>query len=178
VRRARRSRGLSLVEVSVSVALIVAVLGGATALLDASESLAQSANDQSLALNRVDRVLAPLADELRKGSLASARKLDGTTFSDGQNDVGFQIRPVRGWSGTAETGDLVTIRWVRPAGAPVGDVVRSQDGVEVTLARNVTNFQVSRIGNVFRFEIAARAGPEDDRRRTASGSVTVMARNP
>ena len=176
--RGRRSLGLSLVETTVSISLAAAVLGGATALMDASDALAKSANDRSAAVNRVDRSLAPFAEAVRMGSLASMRHLDGSTFDDGESGVGFTIQPVRGFSGTPTLGAPVTYRLDLPIAAASGEMVGVEGAVETLLARGITSFTVSRAANLLTFQISSRSGPTNDRARTGTGSLQVVARNP
>lgn len=178
MRRVRSDRGLTLLEVTIAVVLIASVAGGALALLDSSNALTRSVNDQRAAALRVDRALASISDEFRKGSLATAVHLDGTTFGDGESGTGFQIRPVRGWNGSVLTGDLVRYEFELPTGATEGELVRTEGGVETVLVRGITSFDVSRSGNVFVFKASSRSGPTDDRERRASGEIRVMARNP
>lgn len=174
----RRRSGLTLVEVAVSVVLLVGVLGGAISLMDTSVGLAQSVNDERAAAMRVDRALGAIADEFRKGSLATATHLDDSTFSDGDTGAGFRIRPVNGWNGVAQQGNQITYSFVLPSGATEGQLIRQEDVVQTVLARGITSFTVTRQGSSFVFSVTARSGPDDDRRRTASGTVRVMARNP
>ena len=176
--RAPRQRGLTLVEVVISVVLLAAVLGGAVTLLDTSSDLAQSVNDERAAAMRVDRALGAIADEFRRGSLATATQLDGTTFSDGETDTGFQIRPIQGWDGAAVLGTQVRYEFSIDAGATEGELVRRSGAIETLLARGITSFSVQRTGSAFVFTVTAESGPNDDRRRRSSGSLQVMARNP
>lgn len=173
-----RQRGLTLVEVVISVVLLAGVLGSALALLDTSSDLAQSVNDERAAATRVDRALAKIADEFRKGSLASAAHLDETNFSDGDTGTGFRIRKTLGWDGGPILGEEVCYELVVPAGAAEGELVRREGAIETVLARGVTSFQVTRNGSAFDFTATAASGQTDDRRRTATGSLRVMARNP
>ncbi len=174
----RHQRGLSLVETLIASTLAVFVFGAATALLSASNDLAQSASHERTAAMRVDRVLRTLGDEIRRGSLASARQLDGTTFSDGEVDTGLQIRPVEGFAGSPITGDLAEYR-LDGAIAPEGrDLVRAEGPVITTLARGITGFDVRRVGNAIILDMSAASGPLDDRRREAEGQLIIVARNP
>ena len=177
--RTRRSAaGLTLVEVVIAVTLMAGILGSAFALLDTSSGLAQSVSDQRVASTRVDRALSAIADEFRKGSLATAQHPDGTTFSDGDTDTGFQIRPIKGWNGSAIQGDVVSYQLIREDGATSGDLVRHELSVQTVIARTITGFTVERSGSAFIFSVTAESGQLDDRRRTATGTIRVMARNP
>jgi len=169
---------MTLVEVTIAVTLMAAVLGSAFALLDTSSGLAQSVSDQRVASMRVDRALSAIADEFRKGSLATAQHPDGTTFSDTDTDSGFQIRPITAWNGSASQADFVSYQLIRAAGATEGDLVRQELSVQTIVARSITSFNVSRAGSAFVFEITAASGQLDDRRRIATGTLRVMARNP
>jgi len=170
--------GLTLVEVVIAVVLLAAVLGSAVTLLDTSSDLAQSVNDERAAAMRVDRALASIADEFRKGSLATAQHLDGSTFSDGDTGTAFQIQPILGWDGTAILGTQVRYEYTIAAGATEGELVRREGAIETLLARGITSFGIQRIGSAFEFTVTAESGQTDDRRRRASGSLRVMARNP
>ena len=176
--RSRHQQGLTLVEIVIAVVLLAAVLGSAVTLLETSGDLAQSVNDERAASMRVDRALSSIADEFRKGSLATATHVDGSTFSDGDTDVGFQIRPIEGWNGSAVLGDQVRYEFSLPVGAADGELVRREGAVETLLARGITSFTVERSGSAFVFTVAAASGQLDDRRRVATGSLQVMARNP
>lgn len=176
--RRNRAAGLTLIEVVIATVLLVAVLGSAVTLLDTSNDLAQSVNDERAASMRVDRALGAIADEFRKGSLATATHLDGTTFSDGDTGTGFQIRPIEGWNGAAIQGTQVRYEYSVPAGATEGELIRREGPIETLLARGITSFDVSRDRSAFVFTVTAASGPMDDRRRTATGSLRVMARNP
>ncbi len=173
-----RSAGFTLIEVVIAMALMSIVLGGAVTLINTSTSLAQSIDNERIAAQRVDRALAKIADEFRKGSLATAVHPDGSTFEDGDAAVGYEIRPVTGWDGALVTGDLIGYRFDIDVGATEGEIVKVEDSVETLLARGVTAFTVARSGNVFIFGVSARSGPTDDRERTATGELRVMARNP
>lgn len=170
--------GFTLLEMVISTVVLTAVLGGAYMLMLSSQDLATSATNDQIALDRVDRALASAAKEVRWGSLASARKLDGTTFSDGDADNGFALRRVEGWSGTAVTGDLVQYQLVVPTGETEGELVRSEGGLQTVVARGLTGFQVARAGDLFTLTASSQSGPDDDRLRTATGSVQITARNP
>jgi len=177
-RPSRRVAGLTLIEVVVATALLAGVLGGAFSLLDTSIDLSQSVNDERAAAMRVDRALGAIADEFRKGSLATAAHPDGSTFADGDTDTAFQLRPVTGWDGTAQQGTQVGYSFVVPSGATEGQLVRQEGALQTVLARGITTFTVTRSGSSFLFAVTAQSGPADDRRRTASGNFRVLARNP
>ena len=170
--------GMTLIEVVIATVLLVAVLGSALTLLDTSNSLAQSVNDERAAAMRVDRALGSIADEFRKGSLATATHLDGTTFSDGDAGDGFQIRPIEGWNGAAVLGTQIRYELSIEVGAPAGELVRREGSIETLLARGITDFSVTRDGSSFLFTVQSQSGQQDDRLRTASGTLRVMARNP
>lgn len=168
------SRGLTLVETVVASSLIAAILGGAISLLDATQDLAESATNQRTAARRVDRALSRMAQELRRGSLATVRQLDDSSFADAETDVGFSMQPVVGWDGAAVLGDRITYEF----DATTGEIVRSDGVIETVLSRGLTGFSVQRTGNLFTFTTQTSAGPADDRSRTASGALSVVARNP
>jgi hypothetical protein len=174
MRRSRRERGLSLVETLVSATLAVGVLGVTGAMVDASTEVARSTENQGHADTRVQRALVPLVEAIRRGSLGSARRLDGTNFVDGTSDQGFQIRPVLGFDGVPLTGELVTYRFDQAA----GELLRSEGPIEAVLATGVTAFTASRTGGTFTFDVVAHSGPADARGRTAEGSMRATSRNP
>jgi prepilin-type N-terminal cleavage/methylation domain-containing protein len=176
--RSAHQAGLTLIEVMIAVVLLTAILGSAVTLLDTSNELAQSVNHERAAASRVDRALAVISDEFRKGSLATVTHLDDSTFSDGDTGTGFHIRPVEGWNGSAILGDQVEYEFSLPVGETEGELVRREGGLETLLARGITSFSAERIGSSFEFTVTAESGPEDDRRRRSSGSLRVMARNP
>jgi hypothetical protein len=166
--------GLTLLELVVSAALSVLVLGGAAKMIDASSSVSKSTNDAGYASWRVDTALNEMSDAIHRGSLASARKLDGTTFTEGTTDVGFQIRQVTGFRGVPTTSGLVTYRW----DGTTKEVVRQDGIVYSVIARNVTSFSITRTVDVFTISVEARSGPKDDRSRKCAGAIQVCTRNP
>jgi hypothetical protein len=174
----RSQAGVTVLELAMSATLAVGVLGAAGMMIDASSHVAQSTNDQGAASLRVGATLYQLTDAVRRGSLASARHVDGTNFDDGTSDAGFQIRFVTGYNGAPITSGLITYRWDHVAGAPEGDVIRDDGGIQTILARHVTNFGIARAGNLFTITLTARSGPQDDRARSSIGQVEVTARNP
>ncbi len=176
--RRRSARGFTLVETVISVALVVGVLGAAVALLDTSNDLAQSVNDERAAAIRVDKGLTSISEEFRKGSLATVLHLDGTTFSDGDTDVGFMMRRVVGWNGSTVQSAQVRYEVVTSSGFGTGELIRQEGTLQTVLARGITAFRVTRSGTSFTFQIDAASGQTDDRQRKASGSVRVVARNP
>ena len=58
------------------------------------------------------------------------------------------------------------------------ELIRREGLIETLLARGITGFTAERQGSSFVFTVSAESGPNDDRRRQASGSLRVMARNP
>lgn len=177
-RPARRTRGLSLIEVMISATLGVMVLGGSGVLLTASNELALSANRTTTVQTRVDRALWPIVHEIRRASLATIRKADDTTFSDGETSVGISISRVVGFDGSPILGPRTLYRLVTPAGAARGNLVAVSQGRTRVVARNVTAFSVTRTGRTFSLQISTREGPADDRGRSTAGSVAVAPRNP
>jgi hypothetical protein len=165
---------MTLIEVVIASTTLVAVLLGAEMMVSASSGVAQSTNDQGIANERAARVLRKLSGSLRKGSLASARRLDGLSFLDGGNDSGFQIREVLNFNGTPILGGLVSYRF----DSATGEVIESEDGFDTVIAREVTSFSVQRSGTMFIFDVRTRSGPTDDRGRTAHATMQVAARNP
>ena len=173
----RALSGLTLIETVVGAALLSIVAGVAFQLLEASRDLAESSCNQHLADVRVDRGLAMIERDFRSGSLSSAQHMDGTPFGDGESGAGFAIRPVVGWEGGAVLGELVEYRLEIQAGESDGEVVRTVGAIETTLATEVTSFVVTRTGTEFTMTMAARSGPDDDRGRSATGTLRVLARN-
>ncbi len=172
--RSRRQSGFTLIETIIATTLVAAILGGAISLLDASQKLAESATNERTAARRVDRALTRMSQELRRGSLATVRQLDASSFDDGETDLGFSVQPVTGWDGGPILGDRVTYEF----DATTGELVRDDGLVETVLSRGLTAFTVSRTDTMFTFSTATTAGPTDDRRRTATGTLSMVARNP
>jgi hypothetical protein len=176
--RRRAARGMTILELVIGGSILVGILAAADLMFAASSGVARSANDQGVAANRVARSLRVMTDALRRGSLASARRLDGSGFMDGDTDTGFQIRTVQGYSGSAVLSSLCSYRLEIATGATSGQVIRSEDGYEEVLANGVTALTVTRSGNIFTFDVSARSGPEDDRGRVFQASEQAAARNP
>ncbi len=178
MRRRERECGLTLVEIVIATALLAAVLASAVKLLDASNDLARSMSDERAAAMRIDRALGSISDEFRRGSLATITHLDGTPFTDGDTGTGFRLQPIDGWNGGPVLGTELRYEFSLPIGAAEGELVRREGVVETILARGITSFAVTRTANSFDFAVTAGAGPANDRRRLARGSIRVMARNP
>lgn len=177
-RRGRLAQsGRTVIEVIIAAALLAFVVGGTVHLLSTSRQLAISSADQHLCDMRTERGLAAIERDLRQGSLASIQHLDGTTFADGDSGAGLTFLPVTGWSGAAVLGDPIEYRLDLPSGETEGDLVRSVAGIETTLATGVTEFTATRTGQVFAFTLSTRAGPDDDRGRSSSGTLSVVTRN-
>ncbi len=176
--RRRAARGLTAFELMATASLAVGILIAANLMLQASTDVSKSTADQGAAQMRVQRSLLPLGDVIRRGSLASLRHVDGTNFAGGTSDTGFQIRRVVSYCGAPIVSALRTYRWDRPAGATEGDLIRVDGTVNSVLVRHVTNFNVSRTGNLITITVSTRSGPTDDRARTATGTLEVAARNP
>jgi hypothetical protein len=178
VKRLRSSRGMTIVEVAVSATILIAILAGTNAMMDTSSGVAQSTTNQGNASARADRALQLLASAIRKGSLATLQKLDGSTFSDGQNDVGFKIQEDTGYNGSAILGPITTYQFVLPVGATEGSITQTQNGVGRVLVNGVTAFTVTRAGDLLTLDVQTESGPADDRLRTVHGVVQVTTRNP
>jgi prepilin-type N-terminal cleavage/methylation domain-containing protein len=174
----RLRRGFSVIEVTISVAVLGGLLIAAGFVLRTSGDLAQSAADEGAAADRVQQSLLPVANQLRRASFATLQSLDSTPFSDGENDVGVRFRKVSGFNGSPVLTSPSVVRWTRPVGSPEGEVTLEQDGVTVVLARHVTDFDVSRTGETLTIRATARSGPNDARGRTQTGRIVVRARNP
>jgi len=171
-------RGFTVVEVTISVAVLGALLVAGGFVLRTSGDLAQSAADEGTAADRVQQSLLPVANELRRASFATIQSLDSTPFSDGETDAGVRFRRVTGFNGAPVLASPAVVRWTKPSGSPDGDVTLEQDGVTVVLARHVTAFEVARTGETLTVTATAQAGPDDARGRTHRGRIVVRARNP
>lgn len=179
LRTRRRQSGMSLIEVLLSSALAVLILGGAVMLLDSADKLASSAARTTVVAGKADRAVWLVSQDLRRATLASASKADGTGFFDGDSDQFVSFSLVKGYDGSAVVrGDTITYRFVRPAGATEGEIFRDQNGVSRLIARRVTDFNVSRSRAVFRVAVSAVAGPDDDRARRATAVANILPRNP
>jgi prepilin-type N-terminal cleavage/methylation domain-containing protein len=178
VKRLRSTKGLTLIEVLVSLSLAGVVLAAAGKLLDSSCNLAKSDAEAGLADQRVQHVLLPLSDAIRRGSLASIRHVDGANFSSGTSDSGFQVRQVLSNHGAPVAGPLIIYRLDKPAGATEGEILRIEGPIQSVLASGVTDFKVTRSGNLFTIDVSTHAGPQDDRGRDAHSTRQVGGRNP
>ncbi len=171
-------RSRTLARVGAACVLLGALLISAFALLPESGTRARSADGERVASARVDRALAAITDEFRRGSIGSAEHPDGSPFSDGETDTGFRIRAVNGGGGARTRGDVVSYRLIRGPGTTEGNLVRQENSVQTIVAHAITGFTVSRRGSAFIFEVTADSGHTDARRRVASRVRRVMARNP
>ena len=174
MKRGGSQAGLTIVELSVSAVLSVAVLIAAGSMLDASGKVAQSTNDQGIVTRRTDNSLSEIAETMRRGSLASARHLDGTNFSAGSTDTGVQVRTVTDFQGHPITSALIGFRW----DSTTRELLRVDGAISSVLARDVTAFSVGRTGDLFTLTLSTQSGPSDDRRRAATGVLQVIPRNP
>ena len=176
--RTRKSRGTSLVEVVLSLSAVLAVLAGAGAVAKSSNDLATSSGLADGSSRRVQRVLDTFADEIRRASQASITRVDGSAFETGATYRSFRYQRVTGYGGTLQVGPQLMIRYLRANTAPDGTVVRMNGSVQEILARNVTEFSVTRNGTAYTARVAVRLGGPTDRGRVARGEVTVQTRNP
>jgi len=178
MRRTRSCRGITLLEVTISSALLLCVLGATNSLVAAATGLASTTNDINTASGRADRALQTASAAVRRGSFATLRRVDGTAFADASSDSGFQIQEVRSYSGALILGTAATYKLVIPAGRTEGSVVRTQDGLDRTIANGVTGFTVTRSGSLLVLDVRTRSGPADDRARFIHATTQVESRNP
>jgi Tfp pilus assembly protein PilW len=176
--RSRKARGASLIEAVIGSALLIVVIGAAAVMASASTGVQQSTNDATTAAMRADRAVALIADALRKGSLSTLRRLDGTSFSDGASDSGFRVQRVENYTSVPVLDTVSRYQFVLPSGATEGSLIHSQDGVDRVIVNGVTSFTVSRSGTLFTIDIRTRSGPTDDRARTVHASLQAASRNP
>jgi prepilin-type N-terminal cleavage/methylation domain-containing protein len=178
VRRTRSCRGFTLIEVTISTALLACVLGVTKSLVAAATTLASTTNDASAATGRADRALQTACAAIRRGSFATLRRADGTAFADATSDSGFQIQEVRSFSGALVLGTAARYRLVIPAGQTEGSIVLTQDGLDRTIANGVTAFTVTRSGPLTTLDVRTRSGPANDRARNVHATTQVDSRNP
>jgi hypothetical protein len=178
MKRTRKSRGITIVQTTISAALLLVILGAAATMVSASSALSQSTNNVGNASNRADRTLEALVDAMRRGSIASVLQPNGTYFSEGTTSDGFAVRAVTAYTGGRVVGPSVLYRFVIATGATEGQVIRTENGVQRVVANGVTAFSVSRTGNLFTFDIRTRSGPTDDRARRIHATVQTTPRNP
>lgn len=176
--RRRRTAGLSALEVVVSAALGSIVLGGGIVVTSSSSEVARSSATEDAASRHVARVLRLTCDEIRRASLGTVTLPDGSPLASGASASGFRSRRVLGFSGAVVLDTVAAIRFVQEPGAATGDIVRTQSGVDETIARGVTSFSIARNLDSFTVNVAARSGSMDDRGRGAHGTMTVVVRNP
>ena len=178
MKRTRKSRGISIVQTTISAALLVVILGGAATMVSASSALSKSSTDLGNASNRADRTLEALVDAMRVGSVASVLQPDGTYFSDGTTSDGFAIRAVTAYIGGRVVGPSVLYRFVLPTGKTEGQIIRTENGVQSVVANGVTAFSITRTINLFTLDIRTRSGPTDDRERRVHATIQTTPRNP
>jgi hypothetical protein len=167
-------RGLTVVEVVLSVVLGCTVLGAGLATIAMSNDVARSSAADDAASRVVARVLRSLTDDVRRASRDTLMHLDGTDFADGTTDTGVSFQHVVGYRGTTLLGPVVVVRF----DSVTGDVIRTQGGVSETIARKVTSLQIERDGNRLTFTAVCHRGPTDARGRRSSASSSVHVRNP
>ncbi len=178
MKRTRKSRGITIVQTTISAALLLVILAASAVMVSASSALSKSTTDLGNASNRADRTLELLADAMRRGSNASTLQPNGAYFSDGTTADGFKVRAVTAYTGGRVVGPSVSYDFVLPAGAIEGQIIRTENGVQRIVANGVTAFTVTRAGNLFNFDIRTRSGPTDDRARTVHAQVQITPRNP
>ena len=175
--RSRSIRGLSAVEILISAAFAFGLLSGAVSMAASSADLARGSAAEDAVARRVSESLATVSDAIRKASLASIRKLDGTEFADGESDVGFTGQPVIGFEGVPLLGPETTVRLDVPPGGGDGEILRNSGGIVERIARGVTEFKITRTGDAFVVAVRARSG-DRNARRVATASLTAHTRNP
>ena len=134
----RRTAGLSVIETSVSLVLVVAGLGvaGRTAMR------IQSARQEVAATDSVDRRLDGAMDRVLESldNVASASIANDLSLPGGSSTITFKDKT--GWSGsTSVLGVATTIAWESDPADPVNGVDDDKDGVvdqgDVVLTRDV-----------------------------------------
>jgi competence protein ComGF len=178
MRRAHSVRGATLIETVIGAALLIVVIGAAAAMAKASTGVQQSTNDSTTAAMRADRALQLVADAIRKGSLATLRRRDGSAFTDGTSDTGFQIRAVKGYTTTPVLDSVATYHFDIVTGKPEGSLIQTQNGVDRVIVNGVTAFTVTRAAQLFTIDIRTRSGATDDRARTVHAALQAASRNP
>jgi hypothetical protein len=146
----------------------------AIGLLSTAAGLAASTSGTSTARRRADTVLWRVLRDLRRASLASLKRADGSSFADGDSDLAVSMQVIESWSGTAGAGPSVEYAF----DAASGEVTRTEDGRTELLAREVTAFAVTRTADRLTVAVSARNGPADDRARSASARGQILPRNP
>src|SRR5262245_50624246 len=99
MKRTRKSRGMTIVQTTISAALLLVIMGAAATMVSASTALSKSSADLGNASNRANRTLEVLGDALRRGSNASVLHPDGTYFTEGTTASGFKVRAVTNYAG-------------------------------------------------------------------------------
>lgn len=179
MRRRRRTRGFSIIELAVTTVAATLLIGAGVLVVNIARTSADSSVRVQTVDTRADRALWPIVREARRGSLATLQKLDGTAFSDGETTTGFSVIPVIGWDGGPVTGPRFTYWLDQEVGAVSGVLMRSEEGAaDRGIATNVTEFTVTRTDQRLVVSITVRSGPEDDRERTTTASVEISPRNP
>jgi type II secretory pathway pseudopilin PulG len=176
--RTAAREGFTLLEVCVAVGLASVIIGGGLGVTRSSGELARTTMAQEDATRRVDAALRAFTDQLRHASLATVQRPDGTPFPAGATDAGLRCRRVGGFSGGVTLAPASTLRFVLPAGATTGALVRRTGTTDETIVRGLTALSVERTADSFVVIVSARSGAADDRGRTARGSVTLGCRNP
>lgn len=174
----RSQTGSTLVEVLIVSALLAGIAGAALYLFTAANDLSESTQNSGQALVRLDRAVSTSSRILRRGSMGTLRKLDGTEFLEGETDNGFSIDTVTDFGPNATPIRAnVAIEWVLPTGATRGSVMRREGTAETTVVSGVSDYRITRQGRRLVLRVTAESGPTDDRMRTAQTMVRIAPRN-
>lgn len=175
---AQSRSGMTLLEVVIATSLLSSILLAGGSVLRTSATQAAATVDAGVAASRVQRALEPIADYLRRASLATVQGPTGQPFSDGSTFDAVRLRVPLAYTGAVQLAPPVIIRLEIPAGSTTGNVVLEDGANRVILARGLTTFSISRTGQSFTIRAGSRAGPPDDRSRLSLQQVTILPRNP
>jgi prepilin-type N-terminal cleavage/methylation domain-containing protein len=178
LRRNRRQRGLSLIEVSIGAAIGAIVLGASVSAMDSTRKVADASSRSATVVRRADRAITPMVSAFRRCSLSSVRDLTDTALVEGTPASAVRLQEVVGWDSAPVLGPPTEYEWIVPAGATEGTVVIRENGRERVLARGITAFEVERVRNTFEIRLRTETGPDNDLHRELDAAIAVAPRNP
>jgi len=176
--RRRSARGLTLVEVVVATSIAVSLLVAALSLTDSTGTAASAAHVRASIFIRASRASERLVRELQTSSLVGEDVNKNGTL-DGNEDTNANGRLDADWSLSDETsaGEITFNRvrrdwtWTGPISYRLvdGNLVRSEDGVEEVVCRDVDEFSLRR--SVSQILLKLRAFARDRKSRTWNETV-------
>lgn len=179
MRNARSSRGVTLVETAVSVAIIASISVGIGGVMRTSGGLARRAHANQAAAQQNRRALERITNTLRSADFDTLAGFDVNGLSTAP-----QFKAVTGVAGGVPTlGAAQTIQWYsktdKCGAANPGEVCLVIGGVKTRLADRVQSggFRVSQSGNTLKVFLTTYTPNAEGGLVNASGEASVTIRN-